>query len=233
LNNAVRGAFASSIAVLRNGSREGNSQWQQILTTMSKSFKKDKMIFDFEAGDGWDHLSAERAAEMISHLAPSTEELEIQYAPYGSPFIDALIEWVKNATNLKRFTIRYTFVGNTDGGRDAGVRLAEALAGNKSTIEKIQLQWTDLIGSRNINEWSEALRKMTLLKRLDCYGMRRWIKKVDGSSLDVNSTLEWSFDKRQRIYWKDGSLPDATMAYNDKKKLEEATKAGKVDIRHM
>ena len=187
------------------------------------------MIFHFEAGDGWDHfLSAERAAELISHLAPSTKELEIQYTPYGSLFIDALIEWVKNATNLKRLTIRYTFVGNKDGGRAAGVRLAEALAGNNTTIENLQLQWTDLIGPRNVNEWSEALRKMTLLKRMECYGMRRWIKKVDWSTLDDNSTLAWSFDKRQRIYWKDGSLPDATLAYNVTKKLEEAKRQEKL-----
>ena len=70
LNNAVKGELASSIPALRAASREGGDQWYNILTAMSKSVKKDVRSFNFNVGRGWDHLTTERAVEMISHLPP-------------------------------------------------------------------------------------------------------------------------------------------------------------------
>ena len=99
-------------------------------------------------------LSAEMAAEMISHLPPSIESLKIAYAPYGSPLIDAVIDWIeKKFTNLKSLDIKYTCVcgRNVDDGRDVGIRLSKALAG-KNTIERLWLDRADLMGSRNVDE---------------------------------------------------------------------------------
>jgi len=60
---------------------------------------------------------------------------------------------------------------------------------------------------------------------LDYRGMAYYIKRVDESALDHNSMVEYSFDKRQRIYWKDGSFPDAAMTKKDVQTLKEATTA--------
>jgi len=107
-------------------------------------------------------LSAERAVEMINHLPPSIEKLVIRFVPYGSPFMDRLIHWIeKKSTNLKSLHIDFTRVGgrNVNEGRDAGIRLAKTLAA-KNTIETLWLYETDLMGSRNVDEWSKAFEKI-------------------------------------------------------------------------
>jgi len=234
LNDAVRGAFASTIAVLQSARDEGYDEWQRMLTAMSKSIKKDIMPFYFLPGHGWDGLSAERAVEMVSHLPPSIEGLEIMAAPYGSPFMDAVIDWIgEKSTNLKSLVIWNTCVGgrNEDDGQDAGIKLAKTLA-DKNTIESLKLSRTDLMGSRNMDEWCKAFEKMTSLKELGCSGMRDYIVDVDESTLDKKtSTVEYPFDKkRQRLYWEDETFPDATMKEQDVQKLKEAAHATDVKI---
>jgi len=238
LNDAVRGAFASTYVVLQSACG-GGDEWQRILKAMSKSIKKDTMWFDVRGGHGWNDLSAERAVEMISHLPPSIERLEIDSAPFGSPFIDGLIDWIdKKSTNLKSLDINGTFVGgrNVNDGRDAGIKLAKTLA-DMNTIETLWLGQTDLMGSRNVDEWSKALKKMTSLKGLNCDGMRDYIEDVDESTFDKKtSTVKdpYPLDERQRIYWNDGTFPDATMKEEDVKKLEEAaTHSTDVNIDYM
>jgi len=173
LNDAVRGAFASTVAVLQSACGGEDNEWQRILRTMSNFIKKDVIEFDFGAGDGWDDLSAERAVEMINHLPPSIEELVITFAPFGSPFIDGLIDWIeKKSTNLKSLSIHHTWVGGRNGGRDAGIRLSK----------------TDLVGSRNLHEWSEAFHKMLALKILYCVRMS-WI-------IEKEICREKTFDER-------------------------------------
>ena len=150
MNDAVRGAFASSIAVLQSACGRGDDEWQRILRAMSKSIKKDTMESNFRIGNGWNDLSAERAVEMINHLPPSIESLEIQSVPFGSPFMDAVIDWIeKKSKNLKSLSILFTFVGgrNVNDGRDTGIKLSKTLAA-KNTIESLVLGYTDLMGSR-------------------------------------------------------------------------------------
>ena len=236
LNDAVRGAFASTIAVLQSACDGGDDEWQRMLIAMSKSIKQDIMHFDFDVGDGWDGLSAERAVEMVSHLPPSIEGLKIVAAPYGSPFMDAMIDWIeKKSTNLKSLQIWNTCVCGRylDEGRDVGIRLAKTLAAN-STIESLKLIETDLMGSRNVDEWSKAFDKMTSLKKLVCRGMGPLIEYVDESTLDeMNSTVRHPYDKRQRIYLNDKTFPDATMKEEVIKKLNEVTHATDVYIDGM
>ena len=236
LNDAVRGAFASSIAVLQSACRVDDDEWQRMLRVMSKSTKKDKMDFNFSAGEAWDDLSAERAVEMINHLPPSIEGLKIRTAPYGSPFMDAVIEWIEKSTNLKSLEINDTSVcgRNGCGGRDAGIKLAKTLAAKKS-IEVLRLTHTDLMGSRNVDEWSKAFDKITSLKELKSHGLRKIIQYFDKSTFDKKtSTAQHPYDKkRQRIYWKHKTFPDATMKEEDVQKLKEATHARDVHIRDM
>jgi len=80
-----------------------------------------------------------------------------------------------------------------------------------------------------VDKWSKAFEKMTSLKELNCVGMRDDIEDVDEKTFDEKtSTVEYSLDERQRIYWTDGTFPDATMKEEDVKKLEEATHHTKV-----
>ena len=232
LNNAVRGAFASSIHVLQSACDGGDDEWQRVLTVMSKGGKKE---MELHFGYGWNDLSAERAVEMINHLPPSIESLRIAYAPYGSPFMDAVIDWIEKSTNLKSFHILGTLVNgrNVDEGRDAGIKLAKILAA-KNTIEYLWLTATDLMGSRNVDEWSKAFEKMTSLKKVFCKGMMYFIEYVDESTLDEKtSTVQVHGDRRQRIYWNDKTFPDATMTKEDVKKLKEATHATDIRIDGM
>ena len=74
---------------------------------------------------------------MISHLPPSIEGLVIGCAPYGSPFMDAVIDWIeKKSTNLKSLHIEHMFVWGryVDEGRDAGIKLAKTLPAVKNRI---------------------------------------------------------------------------------------------------
>jgi len=225
---------------------------------MSTSYQTVEMKFNFEAGNGWDDFSAEMAVEMMSHLPPSIEGLGIDYAPYGYPFMDAVIDWIeKKSTNLKSLRISHTFIGGgmkVNGGQDAGIKLAKVLAA-KNTLETLSLDHTDLMGSRKVNEWVNALRDMTSLKSLSCMGMSEcikavdnklildenstmmsWIKRVVGltmSAVDANSTVQHPDDKRQRIYWKGGTFPDATMKKEDVQQLKGATHAEDIDICSM
>ena len=281
LNDAIRGAFASTIAVLQYTSRgvtnpatntntntatnkntathldPQQQRWQNVLTIMSKSTCIKSMEFDFDSSVGisWNHLTAnpQKAAEMISHLPPSLENLTIYSAPFGIGFLDAVIDWIRNdATHLKSLAIWYTcscmngnnngnvtvngngngngngkVTVNANGGRDVGGRLAKALTVHKTTMERLNLYQTDLIGSRNVHEWRNAISNMTCLKEFKCVGMGDGIKynHVDESTLDGNSTVKYPYDKRQRIFWKDGTFPDATMAKEDEMKLKGGTKA--------
>jgi len=120
-----------------------------------------------------------------------------------------------------------------DEGRDAGIKLAKTLAA-KNTIEYLWLTATDLMGSRNVDEWSKAFDKMTSLKKVFCKGMMYFIEYVDESTLDEKtSTVQVHGDRRQRIYWNEKTFPDATMTKEDVKKLEEATHATDVRIDGM
>ena len=205
LNDAVRGAFASNIAVLQSVCGGRNGEWKRVLRAMSKSIKKDKMVFSFEAG--WDDLSAKKAVEMINHLPLSIEKLVIAGGPSGSPFMKAVIDWIEKSTNLKSLHIRDTFVGagmkkgfvgGRNKGQDAGIRLAKTLA-EKNTIEYLHLDGTDLMGSRNEDEWSKAFRKMTSLKKFypvkgkrdDWDQMYLWKEGLDCIEERCGIFIEW------------------------------------------
>lgn len=151
--------------------------------------------------------------------------------------MDAVIQWVENAKHLKYLHISGTCVGGTciNGGRDTGARLAKVLAG-KDTMEILKLFRTDLIGSRNVNEWTKALGEMASLKEFKCWGMKDYVNSVDESTLDHNSTVNYpAGDTRQRIYWKGGTFPDASfLSVKDAQKLSEAVpETGKTFIRRI
>ena len=95
----------------------------------------------------------------------------------------------------------------------------------KNTVEYLWLTGAmDLMGSRNVDEWSKAFHKMTSLKELVCIGMGGVIKNVDESNFDKKtSTVEYpDYKTRQRIYWNNKTFPDAMMNEEDVEKLKKS-----------
>ena len=109
LNNAVRGAFASSQGILKRTISQQNSKvWPQLVSCLSKASTEDGMKFYFDEGldIGWDDMTPSQAVELISHLPKEIGQLLISSASrFGSSFAVALGEWMKNSVNLKRLDL--------------------------------------------------------------------------------------------------------------------------------
>ena len=100
-----------------------------------------------------------------------------------------------------------------------------------NTAGKLTLGCTDLMRSRNVSEWADALDKLTALKVLKIIGMHHYIEQVDETALDKYSTVETLDDARQRNYRKDGTFLDSAIVDGYVSKVEEATHA--TDIYNM
>merc|ERR1712008_293356 len=112
-------------------------------------------------------LTAAQATQLAEHLPPTIESLIIAEANYGVEFLEALIERVKLLNEVKELTIENTFVGGDEGeGQLVGLRLAEILSTN-TTIERLHLWNTDLIGTENVEQWGDALMKNDTMTELD------------------------------------------------------------------
>ena len=93
--------------------------------------------------------------EMISHLPPSIERLVIGYCMfYWITLYGCGVEWIETSKNPKYLTIECMCVGgrNVDVDEYGGIKLAKILTPAKNTIERLWLDRTDLMGSRNVDE---------------------------------------------------------------------------------
>jgi len=163
LNEALKSIFAASRASLEGAAKDTDEKWMAMLVALSKGTKKDEMEFDFRRE--FSELTATRATQLMSHLPLTIKKLNIWNSEYGSEFMEALIEQVGKFKNLEWFQIHKTKVGDEKGGQEAGVRLAKVLATN-TTIKKLYLDNTDLIGSDNVVQWGDALMENTTLMTL-------------------------------------------------------------------
>jgi len=79
-----------------------------------------------------------------------------------------------------------------------------------------------------------TLGKMAGSRELYCRGMSYSVEDVDKTTVDENSTVECHllFDRRQRIYFSDGTFPDATMSKEDETNIMNAVPA-QIDIDEM
>lgn len=73
-------------------------------------------------------------------------------------------------------------------------------------VEEIQVFWSDCPYQKH--------------KRVEC-----------GRTLDGRSS-SWRY-KKQKVYWNNGTFPDATMSVEDAKRLEQATTAAETSVRGM
>jgi len=157
LNDAVKGQFACSLPFLSAALLMKEDEQKKVFISMSKSINRE-MALNFEHIKWQNDKSDNKFAVigMINHLPTTIERLRIVNAPYGADFIDAIVSWMEEkANNFKRLEICGTYVGE-GGGRDAGEKLAKAIA-ESTTIEHLELTGTDLVGGRNATEWEKAL----------------------------------------------------------------------------
>ena len=88
--------------------------------------------------------------------------------------MDAVIERVNHFHNLKSLCICETLVGEGEKGQEVGLRLAKILSTN-TTIEKLLLMNTDLIGADNAEKWGDALMINNTLTYLGLEGVGKEI----------------------------------------------------------
>jgi len=170
LNDVLRATFVASQSTLQSAARESCENWEATIVALSKGRLKCRAEFNF--GDReWSGLTAVRATQLVAHLPLTIETLTIVDGKFGAEFVDALIERVRVSTALIYLKLTDTLVGGRDeAGKEAGVRLAKVLASN-TTIERLELLRTDLVGPENVVEWGDALVQNRTLKTFTLYGV--------------------------------------------------------------
>jgi len=174
VNNTLRAIFASSTASIQGAAKEGGEEWKKMLDAIAKGTMRDNMVFDFDPDGIWGRLTAVQATELVAHLPLTIELLRIDNAQYSIEFMDAMIDRLKIFHNLHTLRIHDTLVCGKEGGKEAGLRLADVLATN-ITITELRLFGTDLIGTENVEQWGDALMKNTALRWLELSGVDREI----------------------------------------------------------
>ena len=128
-------------------------------------------------------------------------------------YIEALLDWFENtSTNLKKFIINLTCIGEEVGGKKCGERLARILTRHDCKFEVIRLNFTDLVGSRNSNTWIECLEKNQSLNNLSFRGMSISIENIEESDQPFTSIHVPNGFAKDKIYWDGTTFPDARLA---------------------
>jgi len=218
LNSMIRGSFASSYGTLRSAHARGGDDWANVLKAMSKGVETEAMYFDLTPGRGWDIMTVDEFGDLVSHLPLTIKGLFISCATMGPAYIYALAQWIEKSTNLQHLSLQTISVGDNDCGRDAGAVLATAISTN-STIQSLSLNNTDLIGSRNVSEWSNMLATNGTLKNFRCHGLLRELSTFEESNevsvniTNINGDIDYEGTNRImfRFYMADGILPDGML----------------------
>ncbi len=235
-NHELTAAFSASFGILQAAAREGEDAWKLALGAMSRGKMDGGVEFDFQEGSGWDDITASQAGEMISYLPRHLESLSIENAPFGEPLLDGIITWIKKSENIKLLKIKHFFVGGPVEGREAGIRLAKTLKGNK-TLEGISLCFTDFVGVRNASHWSSFIASSTTLKNFECYGMGAYARKMNFNEDQEPGIVKYPNDDRQSLHLEDAIFPDAMLTDEGLKILAKGIGSSTsleyaVDLRH-
>merc|ERR1740124_1012082 len=121
LNDSLKGRFASSASSLQGAVKEGETEWKDMLVAMSKSTTKGQMKFVFNKNGGWSDLTMVQAAQLMAHLPLNINTLMIYEAEYGAEFMNAVIQRIKQFSNIRFLNIFYTTVVGEEGGQEVGV----------------------------------------------------------------------------------------------------------------
>jgi len=197
VNDAVKGAFAASLPILKAAAAAGGEEWTDTLDRLSKGIMTG--TFEFYFNEFSPPLSLSQAREFVSHVPSTCNGLNIRHAR-GEAFecaIEGMIDCIGNANTMKRIICFDCKVGHwLKGGKDAGCQLATAIESSKhaTSIEELAL-YTDLIVSGNVSEWASALRKMTALKALMLLDVGDYISDEEKSILrNATHALDVHFD---------------------------------------
>ena len=165
------------VSSLQSALQSGDATvWSATLNAMSKGTNSIKMELNFE-NEGWKGITAEKAVCLIDHLPPTVTRLEIYNANFGVDFVDSVSNYIRTTSKLDHLALRSTEAGGEDG-RQAGVRLAEAVSSN-TTLTTLCLESTDLLVEENVEEWAAALMENKTLTHLRANGVERWREKVN------------------------------------------------------
>merc|ERR1711862_247703 len=176
LNMLIRGSFASSYGVLLAAYRRSGDDWTTILSAMSKGGATN-MTFDF-LRRGWDTMTSDAFAELISHLPISIKSLTIVNATFGPAYIYALAQWIEKSSNLE--SLAFNNIKHAD--VCAGSILANAISAN-STIQSLILLDTVLIRPSNVSVWKHVLAEKTTLKTFRLSDVYRYLSESQKSFL--------------------------------------------------
>ena len=176
IDDALRATFVSTVSSLQSALQSGDATvWSATLNAMSKATNSIYMIFDFDE-KGWKGITAEKAVCLIDHLPPITK-LYIYNANFGVDFVDSVSNYIRTTSTLEYLNLYSTEAGGEDG-RQAGVRLAEAVSSN-TTLTKLWLSTTDLLVEENVEEWAAALMENKTLTEMCAAGVERWREPVN------------------------------------------------------
>lgn len=230
LNRAVRGAFASTIpAIIGAYKADSVEKWNKTLLSMKFGpAKVMRLNFNDYGVFGQDNANMNEydAAEMIRHLPVGLNHIVIEHCPYGPEFYNAFFDWVETATDLKDLRIYFSCVGTERGGYEMGKRLANILKKESCQINSLRLHCSDLLGSRNADEWIEALSKNTSLRdTFDVYGMYNVRDQVKDETYN-EETMDYKAPSTfGRIFYQNGTFPDATLTKEQEMKIRSLIKA--------
>ncbi len=176
VNDAVKSAFAASMPALKAGLAAGGEEWKDTLIRLSKGLRTEPFYLNFDSFLRYRHfglfghrrLSSSKALELVSHIPITCNGLFIQCAhgEDGEGAIEGMIEWIRKAKKIKYLDCYWCTVGNVEGGRELGSRLAATLeeSHHSASIQWLRISRTDLIVSGNVLNWAAALKNMTALK---------------------------------------------------------------------
>ncbi|GFH52597.1 hypothetical protein CTEN210_09073 [Chaetoceros tenuissimus] len=195
---------------------------------------------DFRIGKGLCLLAKEDALKLVQDLPLSTKVLKVFNCPYGEDFIDAIIEFMcRKEVNLSTLFIQDTSVAcedDMDKGRDCGARLASAVESH-FTLKKLRLHHTDLIGSRNMNQWLQAFKANRTLTNLAFFGLSEEMFNSDIPipMNDKDECIERPSDPRQYLYKSSSEankyiFPDGMFEEEDRQQIMKYTSARDVTI---
>lgn len=236
LNNVIRGAIASTEAgIVAAHDANSTEYWDVALKAMRYSsttkMKIDKSRFSpiVLGGETYDDIFSQQfpskdVVSFFQNLPIVLEKLEIEEYPLERVAMDALLDWLENSSkSFKHLSMRCICIGGTAGGKECGERLAKFLAREDCKLESIQLNSTDLFGSRNVNTWVECLKKSKTSAVVVVLGlsnkfvedMAKWSVEPKTSISHPDSNIKGS------IFWDGTTFPDAILSESQKERIDK------------
>lgn len=174
VNAALKATFASTVPHLASACRKSHGVWKQFLVALANGTKTiNRMEFHFDNDDKgeWTGLTTDRATELVAHLPLNIKWLEIERATaFGRQFMEALIQRVNESLNWQSLLLKNISIVDEDEGQEMGVQLANVVSSN-TTLTYLAMNHTNLVGSKNVQEWGNRFMKNKTLTKVSLDGV--------------------------------------------------------------